>query len=157
MGAAVTGALLEKRLRVLKGMGCNAIRTSHNIPSAEMMDLCDRLGFYVLDECFDKWVSGAYSRFYETDWEEDLAYLILRDRNRPSVVMWSVGNEIEDQGAEPMLDILKGLCGKVRSLDTRPVTVAMSPHYRSLQGEPVEEKRLTLPVTIRRGQSTGIA
>ena len=139
VGAAVTGALLEKRLRVLKGMGCNAIRTSHNIPSAEMMDLCDRMGFYVLDECFDKWVSGAYSRFYETDWEEDLAYLILRDRNRPSVVMWSVGNEIEDQGAEPMLDILKGLCGKVRSLDTRPVTVAMSPHYRSFQGEPVEE------------------
>lgn len=139
VGAAVTEALLEKRLGVLKDMGCNAIRTSHNIPSGELMDLCDRMGFYVLDECFDKWVQGAYSRFYENDWEEDLTYLILRDRNRPCVVMWSVGNEIEDQGAKPMLDILRKLCNKVRNLDERPVTVAMSPHYQSMEGEPVEQ------------------
>lgn len=139
VGAAVTKPLLEKRLQVLKGMGCNAIRTSHNIPSEDMMDLCDRMGFYVLDECFDKWVSGGYSRFYEMDWEKDLSYLVLRDRNRPCVVMWSVGNEIENQGAGEMLDILKRLCDKVRNLDGRPVTVAMSPHYQSMEGQPVEE------------------
>lgn len=139
VGAAVTKPLLEKRLQALKGMGCNAIRTSHNIPSEDMMDLCDRMGFYVLDECFDKWVSGGYSRFYETDWEKDLSYLVLRDRNRPCVVMWSVGNEIENQGAGEMLDILKRLCDKVRNLDGRPVTVAMSPHYQSMEGQPVEE------------------
>ena len=139
VGAAVTRPLLKKRLQVLKSMGCNAIRTSHNIVSTDMMYLCDEMGFYVLDECFDKWIQGAYSRFYETDWETDLSYLILRDRNRPSVVMWSVGNEIEDQGAKSMLDILEKLCQKVRNLDFRPITVAMSPHYQSLEGEPVEE------------------
>lgn len=139
VGSAVTKPLLRKRLELLKKMGCNAIRTSHNIASADMMDLCDEMGFYVLDECFDKWVQGAYSRFYETDWESDLSYLILRDRNRPSVVMWSVGNEIEDQGSAPMLELLRKHCDTVRSMDKRPVTLAMSPHYQNLQGESVED------------------
>lgn len=138
VGSAVTKSLLRKRLQLLKSMGCNTIRTSHNIASTDMMDLCDEMGFYVLAECFDKWVQGAYSRFYETDWEADMSYWLLRDRNRPSVVMWSVGNEIEDQGAAPMLELLKKHCDKVRSMDSRPVTLAMSPHYQNLQGESVE-------------------
>lgn len=140
IGSAVTGALLEKRLKLLKSMGCNTIRTSHNIASTEMMDLCDRLGFYVVAEGFDKWVQGAYSRFYETDVEADLDYLIRRDRNRPCVVMWSMGNEIDDQGAAPMLSVLSRLCNFTRTLDGRPVTLAMSPHYQSLDGEPIEER-----------------
>ncbi|MCD7883419.1 MAG: hypothetical protein LUI87_06915 [Lachnospiraceae bacterium] len=140
VGAAVTKSLLRQRLELIKSMGCNMIRTSHNIVSEDMMDLCDEMGFYVLDECFDKWVQGSYSRFYETDAEADLTYLVLRDRNRPSVIMWSVGNEVGDQGSAPMLEILARLCAIVRNLDaSRPVTVALSPHYTSLDGEPVEE------------------
>lgn len=140
VGSAVTGSLLKKRLKLLKSMGCNTIRTSHNIVSTEMMDLCDQLGFYVVDEGFDKWVHGAYSRFFETDMEEDLSYLIRHDRNRPCVVMWSMGNEIEDQGSASMLSILKRLCSFTRTLDDRPVTVAMSPLYKNLDGEPIEEQ-----------------
>ncbi|MCD7955923.1 MAG: hypothetical protein LUG93_09295 [Lachnospiraceae bacterium] len=140
VGSAVTKSLLRQRLELIKSMGCNMIRTSHNIVSEDMMDLCDEMGFYVLDECFDKWVQGSYSRFYETDSEADLSYLVLRDRNRPSVIMWSVGNEVGDQGSSPMLEILARLCAIVRKLDaSRPVTVALSPHYTNLAGEPVEE------------------
>ncbi|MCD8103495.1 MAG: glycoside hydrolase family 2 protein [Lachnospiraceae bacterium] len=140
VGSAVTKSLLRHRLELIKSMGCNMIRTSHNIVSEDMMDLCDEMGFYVLDECFDKWVQGSYSRFYETDAKADLSYLVLRDRNRPSVVMWSVGNEVGDQGSAPMLAILARLCGIVRKLDvSRPVTAALAPHYTNLAGEPVEE------------------
>lgn len=137
VGAAVTKTLMRRRLDLLKEMGCNTIRTSHNIASEDLLDLCDEMGFYVIDECFDKWVQGAYARFYEAEWEDDLSYLVFRDRNRPCVVMWSVGNEIDDQGADFMLRLLDRHCAKLRSLDDRPVSLAMSPHYRNLQGESV--------------------
>ena len=150
VGSAVTRPLLRKRLVLLKSMGCNAIRTSHNIVSEDMLDLCDELGFYVLDEAFDKWVHGSYSRFFETDVQEDLTWMILRDRNRPSVVMWSMGNEINDQGSASMLAILQRLCDITRALDDRPVTVAMSPHFCSLQGDPVEEHVEDKVAAVRR-------
>lgn len=150
VGSAVTGSLLRKRLELLKSIGCNAIRTSHNIVSTEMLDLCDELGFYVLDEAFDKWVQGSYSRFFETDIESDLKWMLLRDRHRPCVVMWSMGNEINDQGSASMLAILKRLCDITRSLDDRPITVAMSPHFQDLAGEPVEEHVEDKVAAVRR-------
>ena len=87
----------------IKGMGCNAIRTSHNPPAPELLDLCDRLGLVVMDEAFDEWKSAktrfGYGRFFDEWSERDLTSMLRRDRNHPCVVMWSIGNEINEQGA----------------------------------------------------------
>jgi len=131
----------RRRLSVLKSIGCNAIRTSHNPPAEEFLDLCDELGFYVVDECFDKWKSGYYAAHFDTDAQRDLTDFIIRDRNHPCVIMWSIGNEVENQGAETMLALQKQLAEIVRSIDDRPVTCALAPHAnpRSLVNAPVEE------------------
>lgn len=134
VGSAVTKSLLRQRLAVLKEIGCNAIRTSHNIPSCDLLDLCDEMGFYVLDESFDKWDTGAYERYFASQWESDLTYMVKRDRNRACVVLWSVGNEVDSQGSAHMLALLDMLVAKVRKLDGRPVTCALSPHYSDAQG-----------------------
>ena len=140
-GSAYYDAVWRRRLNVLKSIGCNAIRTSHNPPAEEFLDLCDELGFYVIDECFDKWKSGYYAEHFDTDAERDLTDFILRDRNHPSIVMWSVGNEVENQGADSMLEIQKKLTAIVHGLDSRPVTCALAPHAnpRSLVNTPIEE------------------
>lgn len=137
-GAAFYEAAWRRRLLALKSIGCNALRTSHNPPAEEFLDLCDELGFYVIDECFDKWKSGSYGVHFDRDWRRDLEDFLLRDRNHPSVFMWSVGNEVENQGSEEMLKILKTLAAFVRTLDDRPVTCALEPHVhpRSLVGAP---------------------
>lgn len=138
-GAAFYEAAWRRRLLALKSIGCNAIRTSHNPPAEEFLNLCDELGFYVIDECFDKWKSGYYGAHFDRDWQRDLGDFILRDRNHPSVFMWSLGNEVENQGAGEMLDILKTLAAFVRTLDDRPVTCALEPHVHppALVGAPV--------------------
>ena len=140
-GSAWYDAAWRRRLLVLKSIGCNAIRTSHNPPAEEFLDLCDELGFYVIDECFDKWKSGYYAAHFDSDSRRDLEEFILRDRNHPSVFMWSVGNEVENQGADTMLKIQKNLASIVRSLDDRPVTCALQPHVnpKSLIGAPPSE------------------
>ena len=140
-GSAYHDAVWRRRLLTLKSIGCNAIRCSHNPPSEEFLDLCDELGFYVIDEFFDKWKSGYYEAHFDNDAERDLSETILRDRNHPSIFMWSIGNEVENQGADSMLAIQKKLCTLVRGLDDRPVTCALQPHVnpRSLVGAPVEE------------------
>ncbi|MDR1557677.1 MAG: beta galactosidase jelly roll domain-containing protein, partial [Tannerellaceae bacterium] len=101
VGAAVPERVWERRIEILKSGGCNAIRTAHNPPAPEFLDLCDRLGMLVMDEAFDEWLAGKreYSyQLYCAEWyEEDLRMMIRRDRNHPSVVMWSIGNEIPDQ------------------------------------------------------------
>jgi len=127
-GAAFYKDAWRRRLTILKSIGCNAIRTSHNPQAEEFMDLCDELGFYVIDECFDRWKSLAYEKLFEDNWKNDLQGFILRDRNHPSVFLWSVGNEVENQGSAEMIRIEKMLCEFVRTLDDRPVTVALSPH-----------------------------
>ena len=131
----------RRRMLTLKSIGCNAIRTSHNTPAEEFLDLCDELGFYVVDECFDKWKSGYYGNHFDKDAHQDLSDFIIRDRNHPGIFMWSVGNEVENQGADSMLQLQKKLTDIVRSLDDRPVTCALSPHAnpRSLVNAPVEE------------------
>jgi beta-galactosidase len=144
LGAAFYPAAWRRRLLILKGLGCNAIRTSHNPPAEEFLDLCDELGFYVIDECFDKWKTLAYGEIFENNWRNDLRDFILRDRNHPSVIVWSVGNEVDAQGSEDMLKTEKMLCDYARALDDRPVTLALAPHVteltnRDLVGAPPEK------------------
>lgn len=130
-GIAVKKEIWRERLQALKDMGCNSIRTAHHMHSSEFMDLCDEMGFYVYEECFDKWTGGLYGRYFETDWESDVAAMVQRDRNRPSVMIWGVGNEVENQAQDSMIHILKMLCDFVKTMDdTRPVTYAMNPHFK---------------------------
>jgi beta-galactosidase len=141
LGAAYYDEAWRRRLLILKGLGCNAIRTSHNPPAEEFLDLCDEIGFYVIDECFDKWKSLSYAELFDDNWRQDLNDFIQRDRNHPSVFCWSVGNEVAEQGSPEMLKIEKMLCDYVRTLDDRPVTLALAPHVteyekRDLVGAP---------------------
>lgn len=130
-GIAAKKEILRERLVLLKQMGCNAIRASHHIHSEEFMDLCDEMGFYVYEECFDKWHSGAYARYFEQNWQSDVDAMLLRDRNRPSVIIWGIGNEVENQAHDSMIATLKMLVAYAHSVDpTRPVTYAINPHFK---------------------------
>lgn len=133
LGAAVNTRALERQLQMLKAMGVNGIRTSHNPPAPELLDLTDRMGFIVIDEAFDMWKKEKTKFDYHLDWDEwhkrDLEDMVLRDRNHPSIFMWSIGNEIVEQwGGDPAAGIIgKELSAIVRSLDkTRPITSAMN-------------------------------
>jgi beta-galactosidase len=129
VGAAVPERVWERRLEKLKEMGCNAIRTSHNPPAPEFLDLCDRMGFLVMDESFDEWKYGkreyGYHEYFEEWAQRDLVSMIRRDRNHPSIVLWSVGNEIPEQKSENGAGILRALVETCHREDpTRPVTSA---------------------------------
>src|SRR5213079_1510429 len=130
LGAAVNTRAIERQLEILKAMGANAIRTSHNPPAPELLELCDRMGFVVMDEAFDMWKKQKTEFDYHLDWDEwhrrDLEDMLLRDRNHPSVFIWSIGNEIEEQrGDSSGVAIARELAGVVRGLDqTRPITSA---------------------------------
>jgi beta-galactosidase len=130
VGSAVPERVWERRFEVLREMGCNAIRTSHNPPAPEYLDLCDRMGFLVMNEAFDEWKAGkgqvrgnGYSRNYDEWHERDVTDFVRRDRNHPSVVLWSCGNEISDQISEHGVEILRELIAIFHREDpTRPVT-----------------------------------
>jgi beta-galactosidase len=131
LGAAVNERALERQLEMLKAMGVNGIRTSHNPPAPELLELTDRMGFIVMDEAFDMWKKEKTKFDYHLDWDQwhkrDLEDMVLRDRNHPSVIIWSIGNEIAEQwGADPAAGIIgKELSAIVRRLDkTRPITSA---------------------------------
>jgi len=129
LGAAINTRALERQLQMLKAMGCNGIRTSHNPPAPELLDLCDRMGFIVMDEAFDCWEKGKVKfdyHLYFKEWHKrDLEDQILRDRNHPSVIIWSIGNEIPQQGDTSALRLAPELARIVHSLDkTRPITTA---------------------------------
>ena len=96
LGVAVPDRSYERRLEILKEYGCNAIRCAHNQPSPEFLDMCDRMGFVVIDEAFDKWKSGYYEKYFDEWWQRDLNNMLLRDRNHSSVVLWSIGNELQE-------------------------------------------------------------
>lgn len=102
MGVAVPLRSYERRLEILKEYGVNALRMSHNQPSTEFLDLCDRMGFLVIDEAFDKWKSGDnyYTRHFDEWWQKDLGNMILRDRNHPCIILWSIGNEVGEAWRE---------------------------------------------------------
>ena len=127
LGTALNARALQRQLEILRDMGCNAIRTSHNPPAPELLDLCDKMGFVVMDESFDCWGAGKNANDYHVvfpDWhDKDLRALVRRDRNHPCVVLWSIGNEIPEQGqgqrlAQELHDIVHG------EDPTRPVTAA---------------------------------
>jgi beta-galactosidase len=127
VGAAVPEAMWVRRLKILKEMGCNAIRTSHNPMAPEFLDLCDRMGFLVQNEIFDVWKAGKvkydYSIYFNQWSQHDLVNFIHRDRNHPSVVMWSAGNEIGEQSQPKGYEVLRPLIETFHREDsTRPVT-----------------------------------
>ena len=129
LGTAAHPQAFARQLGILKSFGANAIRTTHNPPSAEMLELCDELGLFVVDEAFDMWMrfkggKDAYSKWFPDWWSRDLAAMIRRDRNHPSVVMWSIGNEVGEQWApEEGVPIGKALTALVHLEDpSRPST-----------------------------------
>jgi beta-galactosidase len=131
LGIAVTSEIWRDRLVKFKEIGCNAIRTAHHIFAPEILDICDEIGLLVYEEPFDKWVGGLYRRYFETEWQYDLECMVKRDRNHACIFMWGVGNEVENQGQESMLQILRMLKSHLLTLDdTRPVSYAMNPHFK---------------------------
>jgi beta-galactosidase len=131
LGAAINVRALERQIEILQEMGCNAIRTAHNPPAPELLDLCDRMGVLVQVEAFDCWKKGKtsndYGRYFPEWHEKDLRAMVRRDRNHPCVVMWSTGNEVREQNHEAGHAISKQLTEIIRSEDTtRPVTAGCS-------------------------------
>lgn len=130
-GAAVPVGVWEHRLTQLRELGCNAIRTAHNPPAPEFLDLCDRMGFLVMGEFFDCWASGKnrydYHLYFDEWSKRDIADTVRRDRNHPSIVLWSIGNEIRDTTKpEIAIRIARGLVEVCHENDpTRPVTQAL--------------------------------
>lgn len=132
LGVAFNVRAAERQLQLLKRMGCNAIRTSHNPPAEAFLNLCDRMGFLVMDETFDMWKGQKNKYDYSLDWDKwhvrDLKDHIKRDRNHPSVIVWSIGNEIPEQWGSGKdttgRAIVRELTAIVKALDDRPVTSA---------------------------------
>ena len=126
LGAAVNYRAIERQLQILKAMGCNALRTAHNPPDPQVLEVCDRMGIMVMDEAFDVWETGKNNlndyHLYFNDWAQtDIQAMVLRDRNHPSIIIWSIGNEIQ----RPSITTAIKLRDWVKDIDnTRPVTWA---------------------------------
>lgn len=130
LGTAVNKAALRRQMEILKDMGCNAIRSAHNMPSIEQLELADEMGFLFLAESFDEWakpkVKNGYAKFFNSDAEKDIVNLVRATRNHPSIVMWSSGNEVPDQWGSEGVKRAKFLQDIFHREDpTRPVTVGM--------------------------------
>ncbi|GGF25868.1 beta-galactosidase GalB [Hymenobacter cavernae] len=130
LGTAVNTAALRRQLALLKDMGCDAIRTSHNMPTPELVSLCDEMGFMMMVEAFDEWkrpkVKNGYSQYFDEWSEKDIVNMVHRDRNNPSVIMWSIGNEVPDQSNPEGYIIAKRLQDICHREDpTRPVAAGM--------------------------------
>ncbi len=130
LGSAAIDRAEERRVELLKANGFNAIRCSHNPPSSVFLDACDRLGMMVIDEAFDMWEQPKNPDDYHLDfkdwWKRDIDAMVLRDRNHPSVIMWSIGNEISERSDPDGVRIAKDLSSRVRELDkSRPITMAV--------------------------------
>lgn len=130
LGAAVNDAAIRRQIRILKDMGCNAIRTSHNMPAPELIRACDEMGMMVMAESFDEWqapkMENGYNLYFDEWVEKDLVNLVRHYRNNPSIVMWCIGNEVPDQGKEygsQLVRFMQDICH--REDPTRTVTVGM--------------------------------
>lgn len=131
LGAAVNVRAMERQLEIMKAMGVNAIRTAHNPPAPEFLDLCDKMGFLVIDEAFDMWAKKKNKFDYHLDFptwhKRDLEAMVKRDRNHPSIILWSIGNEIREQFDSTGIALTKELVSIVKNLDkTRPVISALT-------------------------------
>lgn len=131
LGGAVNDAAIRRQIRILKDMGCNAIRTSHNMPAPELVEACDEMGMMLMVESFDEWKSAkmanGYHKIFDEWVEKDLTNLIRHYRNNPSIVMWCIGNEVPDQwngnNGPKLSRMLQDICH--REDPTRPVTQGM--------------------------------
>ena len=138
LGAASLYDAEYRKLSKMKAAGYNAVRTTHNPPSAALIEACDRLGMYVYDEAFDAWSTGKqagdYNQYFDTDWEKDLTAFVKRDRSHPSVILWSTGNEIPERGGLANGYVLAAkLAETVRRLDgSRPVSNAVCSLWNGL-------------------------
>lgn len=166
LGAAFNTRAAERQLQLLKDMGCNSVRTSHNPPAPQLLDLCDRLGILVLDELFDMWKLAKkpndYHLHFDAWHERDVAAFIRRDRNHPCVIAWSTGNEVAEQGRKDGFAISQNLTDLVRRHDpTRKVTVGMNNLNSALTGfgdtvdiigfnYPVKDRNIAAKVRARR-------
>jgi len=131
LGAAAYDRAEERKVELMKQSGYNAIRCAHNPPSKALLDACDRLGVMVIDEAFDMWKQPKnpddYSNYFDEWWQQDVASMVLRDRNHPSIIMWSTGNEIPERGTPEGAKESVMLGKFIKSLDpTRPVTAAVN-------------------------------
>jgi beta-galactosidase len=131
LGTAVNRRATERQLQILKEAGVNAVRTSHNPPSPELLDCCDRLGLLVMDEAFDMWrlpkVANGYSKYFAEWSERDVRDMVHRDRNHPSIILWSIGNEVGEQGRPEGWQEAKRLVEFFHQEDpTRPTTSAFN-------------------------------
>ena len=138
LGAAINKSALIRQILALKEMGCDAIRTAHNMPSTWQMDICDSLGMMVMAESFDMWIypkcKNGYARFFREWAQKDITNLVLNHRNHPSIVMWSIGNEIPEQWSEEGRQLSVQLQGLCHALDpTRPVTQGMDRAEQALK------------------------
>ncbi|MBP2832886.1 DUF4982 domain-containing protein [Aquimarina sp. U1-2] len=127
LGAVSFPKAEERRVKLLKENGFNAVRTAHNPPSEAFLNACDRIGIMVIDEAFDMWLEpkkpNGYSNNFKAYWKRDITHMVLRDRNHPSVIMWSIGNEIKERVDSSGIEIAKNLIHTIKELDqTRPVT-----------------------------------
>jgi len=130
LGSATFKTAEYRRVKIMKENGFNAIRTAHNPPSKTFLNACDQLGMLVMDESFDQWQKSKnpqdYNLYFDEWWERDMKALVKRDRNHPSIIVWSVGNEIKERADSSGLEIFKKLRGKILEFDkTRPVTQAV--------------------------------
>ncbi|MEO6850580.1 MAG: glycoside hydrolase family 2 TIM barrel-domain containing protein [Mucilaginibacter sp.] len=130
LGAAAFDRAEERKVELLKEAGFNAVRTSHNPPSEAFLNACDKLGLLVVDESFDCWKVGKnkhdYAQYFNQWWKRDLDAMILRDRNHPSIIMWSIGNEIVERATPEAVETAKMLANAIKQIDTtRPVTSAI--------------------------------
>jgi beta-galactosidase len=144
LGAAVNRRATERQLEIMKAMGANAIRTSHNPPSPEQLELADELGLLVMDEAFDMWgktkIDNGHGKYFDEWGERDLRDMIRRDRNHPSIVMWSIGNEILEQADEDGARVARRLTAICREEDpTRPVTAGFNQLDNAIQNGLVDE------------------
>ncbi len=144
LGACAIDRAEERRVELMKANGFNAIRTSHNPPSPAFLDACDRLGMLVLDEAFDQWEEEKNPDDYHLDfaqwWQRDLSSMILRDRNHPSVIMWSIGNEIPERVKPRGIEIARELSAYAKKLDpTRLITAAIN-NFRGDSIEPAPKE-----------------
>lgn len=134
-----------RKISILKKIGFNAVRTTHNPPSSALLEACDRLGMYVYNEAFDSWgimkQPGDYNQYFDTDWEKDLTAFMKRDRNHPSVILWSTGNEIPERGGmNHGYTLATRLAAAAHTLDpSRPVSNAICSYWSGLDDELTQE------------------
>lgn len=140
LGAAVNRRAIERQLQILQAAGVNAIRTSHNPPAPELLELCDRMGFLVMDEAFDVWrkpkVPNGYNKYFDEWSERDARDMVRRDRNHPSIIMWSIGNEVGEQRSAEGWQEARRLVSFFHEEDpTRPTTSAFNNPEDAIQNK----------------------